>query len=406
LFIVKGVDMAVKKAAEVIIIGAGIIGTSIAYHLAKLGCRDVIVLEKEDDIGCGSTAKGAGGVRQEFNQEVNIKLSLESLEFFKRFEEETGYPPDFRQCGYLRFVSTGEELEELRQKVAFQRQFGVEVSLISPKEAKEIIPALNIDDVLGATYCPTDGKVGPYSVVQGYASAARSLGTKIYKGIEVISIKVTKGHQVQGVSTNEGEIEAPVVLNAAGPYAGLVGKTLGLDIPVHPHKKQNFFTAPTDEIRKDAPFAIDMHQGFGIWREGPGLTLSGTDSDQPEGFDTTVDWGFLPKLAERVLSRFPFVADVGIKRAEAGLHPDTPDQSPILGGVPEVEGLYLACGLNSQGIMHSPAIGRIMAEYILGIGCDPAISLLRLGRFKDGALQREGKRSGSYRDLEMENEES
>ena len=382
-----------KKTAEVIMIGAGIIGTSIAYHLAKLGCRDVVILEKEADIGVGATAKAAGGVRQEFNQETNIKLSLESLEFFKRFQEETGYPSDLYQCGYLRFVSTEEELEELSSQVALQRQFGVEVSLISPDEAKKIVPALDITDILGATYCPTDGKVDPYSVVQGYAYAARNLGVEIFREVEVIGVRVANGGQVRGVLTSEGEVEAPVVVNAAGPYAGLLGKTVGLEIPVHPNKKQNFFTARTDEIRKDAPFIMDLHQGYGVWREGLGLTLSGTDYDQPEGFDTTVDWSFLPKLAERVVSRFPFMIDVGIRRAEAGLHPDTPDQSPILGSVPELKGFYMACGLNSQGIMHSPAVGRLMAEYILGISCDPAISRLSLSRFQNGALQREGMRS-------------
>lgn len=382
--------MVVEKTAEVIIIGAGIIGTSIAYHLAKLGCRQVIVLEKEDTIGSGSTAKAAGGVRQQFYNEVNIKLSIESVKFFERFEEEIGSPIDFRQCGYLRLVSTEEELQWLCQMMALQQKLGVKVYLLSPREAKKIVPVLNTDDVLGAAYCPTDGKLDPYSVVQGYAVAARRLGARIYRGIEVIGIKITKSHQVQGVLSNEGEIAAPVVVNAAGPYAGRVGKTVGLDIPVHPHKKHTFFTAPSDEIRKDAPIVIDLHSDFGIWREGPGLAFNGPDPDQAKGFDITVDWSCLPKIAERVMPRFPFLADVGIMRAEAGLHPDTPDQSPILGGVSEIGGLYLACGLNSQGVMHSPAVGRLMAEYILGIGSDPAISFLRLSRFKDGTLQEEG----------------
>jgi len=395
----ESTDMAMRKRAEVIIIGAGVIGTSIAYHLAKLGCRDVIVLEKEDTIGSGSTAKAAGAVRQQFCTEVNIGLSMESVKSFERFEEEIGSPVDFRQRGYLRFVSTKEELQWLHQIVALQQKLGVKVHLISPGEAKEMVPALNIDDVSGAVYCPTDGKVDPYSVVQGYASAARRLGARIYTGIEVIGIKTTKGHQVQGVLTNEGEIEAAVVVNAAGPYAGLVGKTVGLDIPVHPHKKQTFFTAPSDEIQKDAPIMVDLHGDFLIRREGSGLSFSGTDPDQPEGFDITFSWNCLPKIAERVLHRFPFMADVGIMRGEAGLHPDTPDTSAILGGVSEIGGLYLACGLNSQGVMHSPAVGRLIAEYILGIGSDPAISLLRLSRFRDGALQKEGLLSkGDWRE--------
>ncbi len=391
--------MVIEKTTEVIIIGAGVIGLSIAYHLAKLGCHDVVVLEKEDTIGSGSTAKAAGGARHQFCNEVNIKLSIESIKFFERFEEEIGAPIDFRQHGYLRLVSIEEELEWLRQKVTLQQKLGVKVYLLSPREVKEVIPALKIDDVLGAAYCPADGKLDPYSLVQGYALGAKRLGARINTKIEVVGIKISKGHQVQGVFTNEGEIEAPVVVNAAGAYAGRVGKTVGLDIPVHPHKQHTFFTAPSEEIRKDAPLILDLHMGFTIWREGRGLAFTGSDPEQPEGFDISVDWSYLPKLAERILPRFPFLADVGIMRAEAGLHPDTPDASAILGSVTEVGGFYLACGLNSQGVQHSPAVGRLMAEYILGMGSDPAISLLGLSRFRDGTLQQEAMpswQSGRY----------
>jgi sarcosine oxidase subunit beta len=206
--------------------------------------------------------------------------------------------------------------------------------------------------------------------------------------------------RVSGVLTNQGETATSVVVNAAGPYARLVGRTVGLDIPVHPHKKQTFYTGPTDKIASNAPYIIDLHRGFGIFTEGRGLGFTGTDYDQPEGFDLTIDWGFLPKLAERMAPRFPFLDEVGIRGADAGLHPDTPDASAILGGVPEVEGLYLACGLNSQGIMHAPAVGRLMAEHILGKRSDLAISLLRLSRFKEEALQKEGGSRRTYKDLE------
>lgn len=378
-----------KKTAEVIIIGAGIIGTSIAYHLAKLGCLDVIVLEKEDTIGTGSTAKASGGVRQQFSNEVNIRLSMESIKSFECFEEEIGSPIDFHRNGYLRLVSTEEELEWLQQAVDLEQKLGVKVYLISAEEAKYILPALSIDGLLGASYCPTDGGVDAYSMVQGYSYAARSLGAKIYTNVEVISIK-TDVHKVKGVVSSEGEITAPFVVNAAGPYASRIGNTVDINIPVYPHKMQTFVSAPTDEIQKGAPHIVDVHYVFGLHKEGLGIILNGADPDQPVGYDITVDWSYLPKLAERILPRLPFVANLGIMRAQAGLHPDTPDKSAILGSVSGLEGLYLACGFNSQGIMHAPAAGRIMAEYILGIGCDPAISLLRLSRFKDGALQQEG----------------
>ncbi|MDP3880146.1 MAG: FAD-dependent oxidoreductase [Dehalococcoidales bacterium] len=380
--------MAVTKTAEVIIIGAGIIGTSIAYHLAKSGCRDVIILEKEPVIGSGSTAKAAGGVRHQFLTETNVRLSVESIRFFQHFEEEMGSVIDFRQHGYLFLACTDKELKNLQQRLELQRRHGIEVYFLSPGEVKGRLPAINVDDILGAIFGPTDGRVDPYSVVQGYASAAKRLGVKIYTGVESVEIRVSN-HRVRGVLSTDGEIEAPVVVNAAGPWAGLVGRAAGIDIPVHPHKKHSFFTAPTDEIRRDAPLIIDLHQDTAVWREGRGIGFNGSDPDQPEGFDVTVDWSCLPKIARRVVPRFPFLADTGIIRAEAGLHPDTADKSAILGDTPELEGLYLACGMNSQGVMHSPAVGRIMAEYILKINKDPAISLLRLSRFKEGALQKE-----------------
>lgn len=380
--------MVVEKAASVIIIGAGVIGTSIAYHLAKLGCRDVIVLEKESTIGSGSTARAAGGVRHQFLNEVNVKLSVESIKFLEHFEDETGSVIDLRQHGYLFLACTELEMADLRQRVALQHKYGVEVHLLSPREAKKLIPALNTADVLGASYGPTDGRLDPYSLVQGYASAAIKLGVKIYTNTEVVAIRA-KAQQVQGVATGNGEIEAPIMVNAAGPYAGLIGKMVGLDIPVHPHKKHSFFTAPSDEIPRNAPLTIDLHRDVAVWREGRGVAFNGPDPSQTDGFDTTVDWSCLPKIAERVVQPFPFLANAGIMRAEAGLHPDTFDKSAILGDVPELKGLYLACGLNSQGIMHSPAVGRIMAEYITGIGSDPAISLLSLCRFKGGVLQKE-----------------
>ncbi len=381
--------MTLKKTAEVIIIGDGVIGVSIAYHLAKLGCRDVFVLEKETTIGSGSTAKAAGGVRHQFCNDVNVKLSVESIKSFEHFKEEIGSVIDFRRCGYLFLACTDDELEDLRHRVSLQQKYGIEVYLLSPKETREIVPALNVDDVLGASYGPTDGKVDPYSVTQGYAAASKKLGVKIQPGVEVLGIKV-KDQQVRGISSNEGEIEAPVVVNAAGPYAGLVGKTAGLNIPVHPIKKHTFYTAPSDAIQKGAPFTVDLHNNVTLWREGRGVAFNGHDPDQQAGFDSGVDWDCLVKIAKRVVPRFPFLADVGIKRADAGLHPDTPDKSAILGEAPELKGLYLACGMNSQGIMHSPAVGRILAENILGISCDPAISSLSLNRFKEGVLQEEG----------------
>lgn len=370
------------KTAGAVIVGGGVVGCSIAYHLAKLGCQDVVILEK-DSIGSGSTSKCPGGIRQQFSTEVNIKLSMGSVKFFERFEEETGYPADFCQYGYLILATTADELELSRQNVALQRKLGLEVYLLSAQEVKERVPELNVEDIVGATYCPTDGYADPYSVVQGFASAAKRLGVKIYEETQVIGIEVA-GSQVRGVlTTRKGQIQAPIVVDAAGPYAAQIGKMVGLDIPIRTSRRHVFVTAPLNTISKSSPMVIDFHTGFWFRREGPGLIFGMRNPNEPESFDTSVDWGWLPVLGEVASQRLPMLSNIGIMRAQSGLHVDTPDSCAIIGDVPGVEGLYLACGFSGHGFMHSPAVGKYLAELILkGEEFSLDVSGLLLQRFK------------------------
>lgn len=388
-----------NRNAEVIIIGAGVVGCSIAYHLGKLGCQNVIVLEK-NCIGSGSTEKCAGGIRQQFSSEINVRFSIESVKFLERFKEETGHLADFRQYGYLILATTEEELEYFRQNVDLQRKLGVEVYLLSPQEAKEIVPELNVEDVLGGTYCPTDGYADPYSVVHGFASAAKRFGARIYEDTEVVGIEL-KGDEVRGVLTVSGRFYTPVVVNAAGPYASLVGKMAGLDLPVRPSRRHLFVTEPLfgqfnkpdqfNRLRKlNYPMTIDFQDGFWFRREGMCLIFGMRNPNEPEGFDTSVDWGFLPIIGKVAIHRLPLLGDVGVMRGQAGLHPDTPDNNGILGKVPRVDGLFLACGFGGHGFQHSPAIGRIMAELILNGGVSSIeVSSLSLDRFEKQVLSQE-----------------
>ena len=376
------------RTAEVIIIGAGVIGTSIAYHLAKMGCHDVVILEK-DHLGSGSTSKCPGGIRQQFSTEINIRLSIESVRFFEHFEEETGHPADFHQHGYLILATIEEELEAFYQSEALQRKLGLEIYLLSPQEAKEIVPQLNTEGILGATYCPKDGYADPYSVVQGFASAAKRLGVKIYEQTEVIGIEVVR-QQVRGVLTNRGKLESPVLVNAAGAYAGKVGQMLGIDIPIRASRRHTFITAPLDKVPKEAPMVIELYNGFWFRKEGSGLIFGMRNPNEPEGFDISVDWGFLATIAEAASHRLPLLGDVGIMRGQAGLHADTRDYHAILGKVPEVEGLILACGFSGHGFMHSPAVGGLITELILKGEPSLDISSLALERFKSVYLHKEG----------------
>ena len=371
---------------EVIIIGAGVIGCSIAYHLAKMGCHDVTILEK-NLIGSGSTDRCAGGIRQQFSTEANIRLSVESVRFFERFEEEIGHPADFRQNGYLMLATTEAELEIFRQSVALQRSLGAEVNLLSSQEAREIVPGLNVDDVLGATYCSDDGFDDPYSVVQGFASAARRLGVKIYQETDVTGI--TRTGRTWCLTTSKGKLQSPTVVVATGAWSGQVGKMLGVDIPVHPSRRHIFVTTPLHEIAKNAPMVVEFCNGFWFRREGPGLIFGMRNPEEPESFDISVDWGFLPTIAETASHRLPFLKDMGVVRAQAGLHEDTPDANAIIDGVPGMEGLYLACGFSGHGFMHSPAVGRLVASLVLEKQAISELAPFTLERFKAWAYRKE-----------------
>jgi len=379
-----------KTTFEVIIIGAGVVGSSIAYHLAKLGCRDVVVLEK-NYIGSGATERCPGGIRQQFSEEVNARLSMESVAFFNRFEEETEQPADFHQHGYLMLATTETEMETFRHNAALQRQWGLEVNLLTPKEIRDMVPELNVSDVQGAAFCPTDGYADPHSVVSGFASAARRRGVKIKEETEVSGIELQNG-KVSGVCTSKGKFEAPVVVNAAGAYASIIGRMVGLNLPVQPSRRHVFITEPVFNHAKqlssldgrNLPMVIEFHNGFWFRREGSCLIFGMRNPAEPAGFSTMVDWGFFTDtLAQVACRRLPPLHDIGIMRAQAGLHADTPDYMAIVGGTPSVAGFYLACGFSGHGFMHSPAVGRLIAELVIkGETSLPDIALLSPDRFK------------------------
>ena len=355
-----------RKTADIVIIGGGVIGNSIAYHLAKMGyARATMVLEK-DQLGFGSTGKCAGGIRQQFSSEVNVRLSMSSLKFFEHFEERTGYPAHLQQNGYLILASTEEEIDSFSKNVAMQRKLGLEVYLLSVQEVKALMPQLNLEHVRGATYCPSDGFADPSSVVLGFSQFARRRGVCICEHTEVIGIEPV-GRDMKKVITNQGEYQTPIVIDAAGAFAGQVARMVGLDIPIRPCRRHIFFTEPVSDIEKESPMTIDLHNGFWFRKEGCGLIFGMRNPKDKAVFDTSVDWSFLREsLAEVACDRLPLIADLGIANAWAGLHADTPDSQAILGRVPEIEGFFLACGFSGHGFMHSPAVGRLLARMVLG----------------------------------------
>jgi sarcosine oxidase subunit beta len=384
--------MTYVNSADVVIIGGGIVGSSIAWHLTNSGCLNVVVMERETHQGKGSTGKSMGGVRAQFATPVNIRMSLYSIPFFDSFEEVTGHPSGYRGQGYL-FVATNERhLAYLRTNYECQREQGLKhVELLRAGDVVKMAPELRSDDIIGGSFCSTDGFVDPYSVMSGFMASAADRGAQLMRDSEVIGIEVD-GQGVRGVRTAQGFVASRTVVNAAGAWAGLVAKLAGIDLPVEPLRRMLVPTEPFDKISHKSPMVVDMSTGFHYRPEGLGLLLAWNDPDETPGFKTSFDPAFIEKILTRGVSRVPCLeeAEVNPRRAWAGLYEMTPDHHPVLGAVAEVPGLFLANGFSGHGVMHSPATGRILSDLILTGKCDLVdTGLLGFDRFAAGRLLHE-----------------
>ena len=378
--------MAMEKTANIIIIGGGIIGASIAFHLALKGAKGVVLLEK-GMLGEGSTAKCVGGIRLQFSTEINLRFSLQSLETWRHFEEITGVDLGFKKVGYLFLATTKDEWTVFQANTHLQRSFHIPVELFSPEEIQHRWPYLKVDDLRGGTFCPWDGYAGPYEALSGFVKVARKRGVKIYEGTEVQQILQSRG-KIIGVRTSAGDISAPIVINAAGPYAAQVGEMAGVEVPVKPFRRQIFFTAPFPWITDPIPLVIDFHRGWYFRREGPGLLLSGPKDDFPS-FHIDVDYDAMVEVAENSIYRVPLMEKAEITRGWAGSYEISPDNHAILGEVPGVRGFFLANGFSGHGFQHSPAVGQVMADLILGEQPFMDVSGLSVERFRQGLLIQE-----------------
>jgi sarcosine oxidase subunit beta len=357
-----------KRTADVVVIGGGCMGASVAYHLARLGISDVVVLEREKMLGTGSTGRNAGGVRHQFSNEANIRLSIESIALLERFADEVGQTIDFHQDGYLFVLSSASSLETFRRNVALQLSLGVDVQWLDATEAQRLAPGLNPDGIVGATFCGRDGIADPNGVTMGFARAAQARGVSIARDTEVTAIRVDGG-RVVGVDTSRGTIETPVVVNAAGPHARQIGRMAGADVPVDPYRR-HIFIAALDKGGATTPathiMVIDFDTTFYFHREGAGILFGMGDPHETPTFDTTVQWDFLPQVIEVAVTRLPALAEASISHAWAGLYEVSPDANPIIGPAHGVNGLFLINGFSGHGFQHSPAAGRILADVIAG----------------------------------------
>ena len=373
--------------ADVVIVGAGIMGVSTAYHLARRQAGRIVVLER-DDVCSGSTALASGGIRHQYANRIGVELTRHSIETYERFADEFGVDPHFRQHGYLILVTTEAELAQAERNVALQQSLGVDVRLLAPDETRRRFPYLATDDLRGATYSPRDGYADPYLATMAIAARARALGVTIRTGCEVVGFART-ADGVNGVVTREGPVSAPVVVIATGAWSGVVGTLAGVDIPVTPLRRSKFITAPFsfEKIPEATPFVIDPHLGISLRREGAGVLLGIGRREEAGSFRTELDWGLAEPLVERAVHRAPVLADAQLMRTWSGLYEMTPDQTGIVSAVPGVAGLHVIAGFSGHGFMHGPIAGQLMAELIAdGRAGSVDIAPLSLDRFARGEV--------------------
>lgn len=376
-------ELGLPAGVDVLIIGAGAVGCSLAHGLASRGVGSVLVLDR-GGIGEGSTGRCAGGVRQQFSTEVNVRIGMLSREILETFEERVGRGADFRQIGYLFVASDEAAMADLSQNLEVQRRAGLQDSRqVEVAEIAELVPGLRTDDLLGGSFCPSDGIAGPNEVTFGYAHAGRQRGVRIMEGVEVLGMTIKPGDC--RVRTSKGSIRAGRVVCCAGAWSSEIGKMVDVDVPVVPYRRHIFVTGPFDGANRDTPMTVDYRTSFYFHPEGDGLLLGMSDPAEPPSYRTDVDWEFLDHLVEHAVQRFPGLEEAQVHTGWAGLYEITPDNQPLVGEVTDRPGLWLCCGFSGHGFMQAPAVGELCADLMTGATPAFDISALRPERFQEGA---------------------
>jgi sarcosine oxidase, subunit beta len=378
------------KNAETVIIGAGVVGASIAYHLTKLGAKDVLLIEREATQGRGSTGAATGGVRAQFETDVNIKMSVYALNFFNNWDHDCGYEPR----GYLFFATTPEHFTYIERNARRQTELGVkDVDVVDTEQIKEIVPGMNCDDIVGGSFGANDGFIDPIAVMRGFTKGAEQKGARLALGVNALSLELSGG-RITGVMTDRGTIECENVVICTGAWAKELANTAGVNLPVEPMRRQIVWARSAAPLPQGLPMVIDLGTGF-HFRPAKGssdeLMFAYPDPEERPSFNTTVEDAFIDKVRERAKHRAAWLYDAEVirEKCRAGLYENTPDHHAILGGC-DVAGLYFANGFSGHGVMHSPATGRALAEIILeGKAGFLDVSELSIERFKSGKLLHE-----------------
>ncbi|MER5433575.1 FAD-binding oxidoreductase [Streptomyces sp. NPDC002588] len=376
--------------ASVVVIGGGVIGTSIAYHLAAAGVRDVLLVER-DELAAGSTSKAAGGVRAQFSDELNIQLGARSLEAFGRFEEETGQDIGLHRVGYLFLLSTPEEVASFERGIRLQNTLGVPSRMIDPAEAQRLSPLITTDGLLAAAFSPDDGHCTPEAVVHGYAAAARRCGARILRRTAVTGIE-THGDAITAVDTTLGRITTDTVVCAAGAWSKAVGAMAGVELPVQPLRRQIAVTEALAGLQPGLPMTIDFSTSLYFHSEGPGLLVGMSDPDERPGFATDAHDRWIPRLAAALEHRAPGILDLRRTGGWAGLYEVTPDHNALIGEATSVSRFLYATGFSGHGFLQGPAVGEVVRDLYLGRVPFVDVTPLSAGRFAADAPRPEVNR--------------
>lgn len=377
-----------QKNADVVIIGGGVHGCSIAYHLAKAGVKNIAVLEKKY-LASGGSGRSAAGIRQQFGTDINIYLSAETVKMIENLTDELDYPHDMElmQEGYTMLAYSESQLKQFEENSNRQNTLipGCETEILSPGELKRRFPLLNTANLHGASFNRQDGHICPFHLTNSHAVAAKRLGVNFYTYQEVVNI-FSEGSKVTGVETKDGHIiNTPIVVNAAGPHGGQISRMVGLEIPMYPERHQILVTEPLDMVVPS--MMISLTHGVYFKQTGNGSMLMGVnDPNEVKDFNENSTGGFLVEVAKKAMAHMPALRNTRVVRQWAGLYDITPDQQPILGPVDEIEGFYMNVGWSGHGLMMGPVIGKLMSQMITGKELDIDISCLHFNRFKTGEL--------------------
>ena len=371
-----------RDRATTVVIGAGIIGASIAYNLARRGAKNVVVVD-ESRAGSGSTAASLGGFRHQFSNELSVKLSIESIEVIEKFKELTGFDPLVAHDGYLFLATSEKSFSQLKENRILQESLGVSVDLLTPQELLEHYPFYNFDGVLGGTFCARDGHASTSTIHQGFITKAKELGVELYEDAEVKKIE-RGGSRVKGVVTTKGEIHSEKAVIAAGAFSGRIGALASVEIPIKPYPRKVFFLTRNlpESIPSQIPLIVDVDSTLALGRDGT-MILFGDNTSTGPSFELSFPQDYEQKVISKLLRRVPSLSRASISHSVSGLYEMTPDANPISSEISEVEGLYCCAGFSGHGFMHSPAIGALMAELILDQKPHLDISSYHIKRFEN-----------------------